>query len=55
VGQGGTPRLGDCNFFYGKGSKYHQLEIRFFFMQHRLVPAVKREKFVSDRMSYVQS
>jgi hypothetical protein len=48
----GTVSVGDCNFFYGKGNKNHQLET-IFFVHHRIVPAVKREEFVCDRMSCV--
>ena len=38
-------------FFYGKGNKNHKLGTDFF-VHHILVSAVKRAKFVSDKMSY---
>ena len=49
--QRGTVKAGDYNFFYGKGIENYQLGAGFF-IHHRIVSAVKREDFVSDRMSY---
>ena len=49
----GTVKEGDYNFFYGKGNEDHQMEIGFFFVHYRIVSAVKRVEFVSQRMSYV--
>jgi len=46
-----TLRAGDFNFFNGKGNE-NQLG-RGYFVDHRIVSAVKRVEFVSDRLSYV--
>jgi len=51
VGRRQHVRAGECNFFCGKGNGNHQLRTRFF-VHHRIVSAVKRVKFASDRMSY---
>ena len=50
--KGGTIRAGDYIFFYGKGNKNHRLGTRFF-VHCRIVSAVDRVEFVSDRMSYI--
>ena len=50
--KGGTVRAGDYNFFYGKGNENHQLG-KGFLVHRRMVSAVKRVEFVSDRLSYM--
>jgi hypothetical protein len=47
----GTVRAGDYNFFYGIGNENHQLGTGFF-VHCRIVSAVKKIEFVSDRLSY---
>jgi len=50
--KGGTVRARDYNFFYRKGNEIHQLGTGFF-VHYRIVSAVKRIEFVSDRLSYI--
>jgi exonuclease III len=48
----GTVRARECTFFYGKGQENHQLGTGYF-VHRRIVSAIKRVGFVSDRMAYI--
>jgi exonuclease III len=50
--KGGTERAEDYTFFYGVGNEDHQLGTGFF-VHKRIILAVRRVEFVSDRMSYI--
>jgi hypothetical protein len=45
-------RAGEYITFYGKGNENHQL-VTGFFVHHRIMSAVRRVEFLSDRMSYI--
>jgi len=47
-----TVRAGNYNFFYEKENENYQLGTGYF-VHHRIVSAVKRVEFVSDRKSYI--
>jgi hypothetical protein len=52
VGQRGTIRAGDYNFFYGKGNENHQLGSEFF-VHHGTLSTVKGGEYVNDTMSHI--
>jgi exonuclease III len=50
--KGGTERAEDYTFFYGQGNGDRQLRTGFF-VHKRIVSAVRRVEFISDRMLYI--
>jgi hypothetical protein len=49
---GGTEPAGEYTFFYGKGNENHELGTGSI-VHKRIITAVKKAEFVSDRMSYI--
>jgi hypothetical protein len=49
---GGNEPAGEYTFFYRKGNKNHELGTGLF-VHKRIILAVNRVKFVSDRMTYI--
>jgi hypothetical protein len=50
--KGGTEQAEDYTFFYGQGNGDHRLGTGFF-IHKRILSAVRRVEFISDRISYV--
>jgi hypothetical protein len=50
--KGGTERAEDYTFFYAEGNEDHQLGTGFICAK-RIISAVRRVEFVSNRMSYI--
>jgi hypothetical protein len=51
-GGGGTKPAGEYTFSYGKGNGNNELGIGFL-VHKKIISAVKRVEFASDRMSYI--
>jgi hypothetical protein len=49
----GTEPVAECIFLYGKGNENHELGTGFF-VHKRIILAVKRIEFISDRKSYIK-
>jgi exonuclease III len=50
--KGGTERAEDYTFFYGEGNEDDQLVTGLFVLK-RIISAVRKVEFLSDRMSYI--
>jgi len=50
--KGGTVRVRDYSFSYGKGNENNQLGTGYF-VHRRIISAIERVDFVSDRMLYI--
>jgi hypothetical protein len=51
-GRGGTELADEITFVYGRGNKNHELGTCFF-VHKRIISAIKRIEFISDRMSHI--
>ncbi|PNF42503.1 hypothetical protein B7P43_G08245, partial [Cryptotermes secundus] len=49
--RGGIEPAGEYTFFYGNRNEIHELGTGFF-VHKRIISAVKRVEFISDRISY---